>query len=201
MVTETNIEETLRSAREAYRFLHEFQKRLRDTIERFRQEFPGHVYCASGPIYTDKPSFQKSPHDSDKWALDLFPAFAYSMQYQKQEKGERSSLLEICFYCDDEFEAEEDALPTESQNSKTKIKVYLWIKDKELAEPFKWRDEWYQTDDYPNLGEVDEYPKMEMKVMGLELNFHKLGNKQGIVEEADRVKKELKKHLNYVPTT
>lgn len=199
MAPEPNIVDTLRSAREAYRFLHEFQKRLRDTIERFKQEFPDHVYCASGPIYTEKPHFnKKSPHGSEKWVLDFFPGFAYSMRYEKQNVGERSSLLEICFYCDAAFDdVDEDSLPKESEASETKLEIYFWIKDDVLSEPFKWQDEWSNTREYPDLGEVDPYPELQMKVIGVALDFEKLREETGIIEEAIRVKKALKEHLNY----
>lgn len=197
MTVAENIPETLKNVRQAYRYLHEFQLRLRDTIERFRQEFDGYTYCFSGPIYTDVPTFRKNPHD-DKRAVDLFPAHTYSMRYEKQIIGEKSTLLEVLFHCDTNFEADSDHFPVEKEEgSETSLEVYFWITDKAIEENIKWQSLWNNTDDYPEFGEVKTFKDSAVSAIGITLRLESLLDEESIVREAERVKREIEKHLDH----
>jgi hypothetical protein len=192
-----NISETLRNVRQAYRYLHEFQLRLRDTIERFRQEFHGYTYCFSGPIYTDVPTFRTNPHD-DKWTVDLFPAHTYSIRYEKQTMGEKSTLLEVMFHCDTNFEADSDQFPAEKEGgSETSLEVYFWITNEAIEENIKWQSLWKNTEDYPDFGEVKTFKESAVSAIGIALNFDNLLDEESIVIEAERVKREIEKHFDY----
>ena len=196
MTGDKNISETLKNVRQAYRFLHEFQLRLRDTIERFRQEFDGYTYCFSSPIYTDIPTFRKNPHDV-QWSVDLFPAHTYSMRYEKQVVGEKATLLEILFHCDSNFEAESDGFPSEKESSETELEVYFWITNDKIIEDIKWQELWRNTGDYPDHNEVESYKDSAVSALCIKLDIQNLLDEKNIVEEAKRVKREIKKHLKY----
>lgn len=196
MLSEDNIPELLKNVRQSYRFLHEFQLRLRDTIERFRQEFDGYTYCFSGPIYTDIPTFRKNPHD-DKWAVDLFPAHTYSMRYERQIIGDNATLLEILFHCDTNYEAEADGFPIESEDSDSVLEIYFWITKEKISENIKWKELWNSTGDYPDWGEVTQYENSPVSALCVKLEFKNLLDEQKIVQEAGRVKREIENKLDY----
>ena len=195
-MTVEDIENTFKSARQAYRFLHEFQVRLRDTIERFRQEFDGFTYYASGPIHTDKPTFRQSPHQQDKWCLDLFPAYAYSMRYQSVSDTGKTALLEICFWCDENYDGEHDSLPPESEDSSTAFEVYFWEFNAVRDEKFVWKDLW-NNHDYPEVGEIARHSDTNLNIVAIPIKNSELETEEKIVKEAIRIKNEIVKKLNY----
>ena len=203
MTDKTDISETLIAVRESYSFLHQFQLRLRDTIETFREQFMPMNYCFAMPAETNTPTFRTNPHD--RWLVDLFPAYYYSIAYEKRNAEDRSVLLEVMFQCDKNFNAQEDKFPTEAENSRTSLRVYIFVTDEPIGEDVKFQSLWQNTFDYPvcytnentNIDLVNKDEDQKLKAIGVELDFEKLQNRDAIKNEAIRVKKLVQQKLNY----
>ena len=202
MTDKTNIAETLQAVRESYYFLHQFQLRLRDTMDRFREQFMSADYCFAMPTETNVPTFRTNPHD--KWLVDLFPAYYYSIAFENRREEDRSVLFEVMFQCDQSFEAKEDSFPIEDENSKTSLRVYVFITDEPIKADVKFQTLWKDTFDYPvcytndtdiDLRRIDK--ALKLKAIGVELNFEKMIDEDGIRGEAERVKELVEKKLGY----
>ena len=204
MTDKKDMAETLRSVRQSYYFLHQFQLRLRDTIERFRKEFGDMKFSFSRSLLRDNPVFKSDPH-TDKYQIDLFPAYYYTITYEILNQDKPPMLFEIVFHVDTEFyDVEADEFPADEKDSLTRLKVYFWMQTDIEAADFNWRNMWNAADDYPEAfdknsdGEgVDKYKKLGVKCMGVWLNLEDLLDEQSISNEAGRVKALVKENLGY----
>ena len=129
-------------------------------------------YSFSRCLLRDNPAFKSDPH-VDKFQVDLFPAYYYTVAYEILNQNKPPMLFEVVFHANTEFDdVESDEFPKDMKDALTGLKVYFWMQDENDKADFNWRNMWYDaTDDYPEVfddesddesdGEsVDKYKKI-----------------------------------------
>ena len=179
------------AARQAYSYLHGFQKTLGDTLSHLVKQLDntnGLTFAKkSTTLHTDHISMRQNPNGHDRWTWDWFPTYEYSVFYEWHSRP-GTQILEVSFTCDDRWDGKSDIAPTiaGAGEAQSTVDLFLW---KHPESDFDWHTAWNNSD-YPDEMSVWEHTESGMEVMHISVPISSLETHQSIEAFADKAREK-----------
>lgn len=203
-MSENPLEVTLKNARQACRFLWQFNRSILDIVDIIEDDFPSHEFYWWRP--TDDSGFYMGRiAPNEKPVLTSLPLFNFSLLYLPTGRSHANAeieqwMLEICVTLDDGFPGEKsaDSRPNEftlPENSSSWISLLAWKYSKKTIDQLNWyRDIWGKID-YPEDKGMKKDLNGCISVSNIEFELHNLGSREDVQGAVRQAKNQFNKHL------